>query len=227
MKAPIAAVCLVLLSALSASAQTASPTPTPSYERTNVVTNQGVSTRAQPCATSTVMQAGTWYMVSSTVGCQPCVAASGQAPSYCVGATQLNQNGACDTNSMWSENSHGHIVFGPPPSGTAATSVRVQLYGGNSQPNSQGEVYLCNANSGQVNCSPQAYDLAEDKVSDVPTSTHTVEVPFEIGWENGAYWSTRGDGNPFRIYVFAEPLGGSLSCTANQAVTEEFTQEYP
>jgi hypothetical protein len=221
MKAAIVAVCLVLLSARSASAQTATPTatPTPTYSKTSAVTNQGVSGPQQPCATSTVMQAGSWYLVSATIACQPCVAVSGQAPD-CPQTTQLNPNGVCDATAMWwSETVHGHVGFGPPSTGTAASAVRVQVYDGQSQ----GETVFCNANNGQVNCG--SYGLGEDWISDVPSSTHTVQVPFDTGGTGPASWFP-GDGDPFRVYVFAMPIGGSLTCTSNQYVTEEFSQEY-
>ncbi len=220
MKAAILSVCLVLLSAWSASAQTATPTatPTPTYSKTSAVTNQGVSGPQQPCATSTVMQAGSWYLVSATIACQPCVDLSSSRPSYCP-APASTPPGICDATAMWSETVHGHVGFGPPSTGTAATAVRVQVYEGQSQ----GDTVLCNANNGQVNCG--GYGLGEDWISDAPSSTHTVQVPFDTGGEGPASWFP-GDGDPFRVYVFAMPIGGSLTCTSNQYVTEEFSQEY-
>jgi hypothetical protein len=220
MKAAIVSICLVLLSAWSASAQTATPTatPTPSYSKTNAVTNQSVSGPDQPCATSTVMQAGTWYLVSATIACQPCVDLSSNRPSYCPAAS--TPPGTCDPTSMWGETFHGHVGFGPPSTGSAATAVRAQLYVGYSRD----ETVLCNANNGQVNCAN--YGLAEDSIWDVPGSTNTVQVPFDVDYANGPYSSNQGDGNPFRIYVFVMPIGGSLKCTSNQYVTEEDIDEY-
>jgi hypothetical protein len=223
MKAAIVAACLMLLSAWSASAQTTpTATPTPTYELTNAVTNQGVSAPGQPCATSTVMQAGNWYLVSASIMCEPCLYATGTAPSYCP-QPAAPAKGICDSNPPnnmdWVETVHGHVTFGPPSSGTAATSVRVQAYIGQSGD----EQFLCSANGTQVNCT---YRLAEDWISNVLVATNSLEVPFDIGTGSPSYWSTVSDGDPTRFYVFAMPIGGSLMCTASQYVTEEANAEY-
>jgi|HubBroStandDraft_5_1064220.scaffolds.fasta_scaffold41958_2 hypothetical protein len=219
MKAAIVAVCLALLPAWPASAQTA--TPTPAYSMENAVTNQGVSVPGQPCATSTVMQAGTWYLVSEGMACQPCLEATGKAPSYCP-APAAPTKGICDPNptNFWIESVHGHVTFGPPSQGTAATAVRVQQYLGLSRD----ETFLCNANSGQVTC--PFYTLAWDWIWDVPSSTNSVEVPFDLNGGASTFYQTPGDGDPARFYVFAMPIGGSLMCTSNQYVTEEVDSEY-
>jgi hypothetical protein len=223
MKAAIVAVCLMLLSAWSASAQTATPTPT--YPQTNAVTNQGASTPGQPCATSTLMQAGSWYVVSASVVCQPCLEVTGAAPSYCP-TPAAPAKGVCDSNASWLEMVHGHVGFGPPSTGSAATAVRVRQYVGNSHPQQGNESDLCNATNGQVNCG-SGYGLAEDWIWDVPSSAKSVQVPFDISFGNiAAYSSNAGDGNPFRVYVFAMPIGGSLMCTSNQYVSEEAASEH-
>ncbi len=238
MKAAIVAVCLVLLSAWPASARTKTPTPTRTATptatstatptatptpKTSAVTNQGVSAPGQPCATSTVMQAGTWYLVSASIVCQPCLDVTGgaQLPSYCP-TPAAPTKGICDAAApIWGETVHGHVAFGPPSEGTAATAVRVQTYIGESHDET---LPPCNAGDGQVNCSD--YGFAWDAIWDVPSSTNSVQVPFDIAAEGGAYWSTPGDGNPTRFYVFAMPIGGSLMCTSNQFVTEESNAEY-
>jgi hypothetical protein len=225
MKVAIIAGCLVLLSAWSASAQTATPTatpsatPTPTFAAANVVTNQGISSPNQPCATSTVMQANTWYEVSAAVECQPCLEVTGAAPSYCPAPAATPIAGVCDPNAFWASLTHGHVGFGPPSSGTAATAVRVQVWDGNSSPIDGTETRTCDVSNGQVNC--QYYDQQEDWVWNIPSSTHSVQVPYDFGTGSPAYAQVQGDGDPLRVYVFAMPIGGSLVCTSNQVVTEE------
>jgi hypothetical protein len=191
MKSTVVAICVLLISAWPAHAE----------DVTNIATNQGVGT-AKSCDTTGNLSSGTFSQVSSDNAGQPCVEkSSGQGDS----------DDTCDSDSEWNYTVHGHVTFGPPSSGTRATTLEVQTYIG-------GNGILCTGGS-TVTCSG-TYTLAEDSTYTV--GAHNESVPFDATESLLApYRSVQGDGNYQAFYVFAKPIGGKVQCTANNYATEE------
>ncbi len=103
------------------------------------------------------------------------------------------------------------MTFGPPSSSAPATELEVQTYiGGDGMVCTGGTIVTCTGSS----------RLAEDSTYAVPALNDT--VPFAAAETLlPAYLSAPGDGNFQKFYVFAQPIGGSIKCTANNYVTEE------
>jgi hypothetical protein len=179
---------------------TPSPTPTPTEGISNVVTNQGHGT-GKACDTTGDLAAGEFAQVSSDTAGQPCSANPGQGES----------GQKCDPTSAWNYIVRGHLTFGPPSAGATATAVEVQIYIG-------GDGISCSGGV-SVNCSGSS-TLVEDATYPVGSLSET--IPFAAAESLlAAYQSVPGDGNYQRYYVFAQPIGGSIACTANNYVTEE------
>jgi len=168
---------------------------------TNIATNQGFGA-GKACDTTGNLPSGTFSQVSSDNAGQPCV----EKPS-----AQGDSDDTCDNDSDWNYAVHGHVTFGPPSSGTRATTIEVQTYiGGNN--------ILCTGGT-TVTCQGTAY-LAED--STYAVGAHNESFPFDAGeFLLGPYHSVQGDGNYQAFYVFAKPIGGKVQCTANNYATEE------
>ena len=185
---------------------TITATPTPSSAPTsvagisNIITNQGHGV-GKACDTTGDLTEGEFYQVSSDTAGQPCSENPGQG----------EPGQKCDPSSVWNYVIRGHVTFGPPSSGTSAAEVEVQTYiGGNGMVCTGGTTVSCRGSS----------RLAEDSTYTVPPLSDT--IPFAAAETLlPAYLSAPGDGNFQKFYVFAQPIGGSISCTANNYVTEE------
>ena len=186
----------------ASSTPTMTPTsiPTSVAGISNIVTNQGHGV-GKACDTTGDLIEGEFYQVSSDTAGQPCSENPGQG----------EPGQKCDPNSVWNYVVRGHVTFGPPNSGTPAAEVEVQTYiGGNGMVCTGGTTVSCSGSS----------RLAEDSTYTVPPLSDT--IPFAAAETLlPAYLSAPGDGNFQKFYVFAQPIGGSISCTANNYVTEE------
>jgi hypothetical protein len=179
---------------------TGTPTPSASEGISNIVTNQGHGT-GKACDTTGDLASGEFSQVSSDTAGQPCSANPGQG----------EPGQKCDSNSVWNYVVRGHVSFGPPSSGSIATEVEVQTYIG-------GDGISCTGGA-TVNCSGSS-TLVEDAIYPVGTLNET--FPFAAAESLlAAYQSVPGDGNYQAFYVFVQPIGGSIKCTANNYVTEE------
>jgi hypothetical protein len=179
---------------------TGTPTPPATEGISNIVTNQGHGT-GKACDTTGDLAPGEFAQVSSDAAGQPCTANPGQG--------ELGQK--CDSTSVWNYIVRGHLTFGPPSAGTVATAIEVQTYVG-------GDGISC-AGGATVSCSGSSI-LVEDATYPVGSLNET--VPFAAAESLlAAYQSLPGDGNYQRFYVFVQPIGGSVTCTANNYVTEE------
>ncbi len=183
---------------------TATPTPTSTPTSvagiSNIDTNQGHGV-GKACDTTGDLTEGEFSQVSSDTAGQPCSENPGQG----------EPGQKCDPNSVWNYVVRGHMTFGPSSSGAPATEVEVQTYIG-------GDGMVCTGGT-TVTCTGSSR-LAEDSTYAVPPLN--VTVPFAAAETLLAgYLSAPGDGNFQKFYVFAQPMGGSIKCTANNYVTEE------
>ena len=144
---------------------------------------------------------GEFTQVSSDTAGQPCTANPGQGES----GQLWNQT------TVWNYVVRGHVTFGPPSSGALATQVEVQTWiGGNGMSCTGGAAVACTGSN----------TLVEDSTYAVGTyrTDHALAAAESL---LAAYSSVPGDGNYQKFYVFAQPIGGSIQCTANNYVTEE------
>jgi hypothetical protein len=165
---------------------------------TNIVTNQGGGQNGAPkqCSTAT-LPSGTFTLVSSDTAFQPCA--------------HVGSPANCDPDSAWTYIVRGHVTFGAPPANEAA-QVRVQVYIGPSAAACVGGTI--------VHCTG-SFSLTEDSTYSMGSGALNVSIPFNT---EEKLVSSHGVilGNPQSFWVFAEPVpSGSLTCTANNYVTEE------
>jgi hypothetical protein len=167
----------------------------------NIITNQGIGT-GKACDTTGNLASGSFAQVSHDQAGQPCSENPGQGEP---GQT-------CDSNSPWNYVVRGHVTFAPPSSGSPATTMEVQTYIG-------GNGIVCTGGTA-VTCSGSAV-LVEDSTYPIPSALD-LTVPFAAAETLlPAFRSVSGDGNFQAFYVFAQPIGGDIQCTANNYVTQE------
>lgn len=198
MKTAITAIFVVLVLVAPASAESV----------TNALTHQGGGDKA--CDTTGNLPSGKWSQVSSDNAGQPCVEKNNEGD---VDGTGLlgDSDDTCNTNTIWDYNAQGHVTFGPPTSGTRATLVAIRVYIG-------GGGGVCTGGN-TVQCA-SGYKLVDS--SSYAVGPYNESVRFEAGvFGLAAYYSTPGDGNFQAFYVFAEPIVGSIKCTANNYATTE------
>lgn len=198
MKQPIVAVCMLLLAVAPAFGESS----------TNVLTHQGGGQYA--CNTTGNLPSGTWSQVSSDNAGQPCVEKNNEGDVYGTGRVG-DSDDTCDSTTKWNYDVQGHVTFGPPSTGTRATSLKIEVYIG-------GGGGVCSGGT-TVTCA-SGYKLVED--STIAVTKYNESFRFS-GLEVGLapYRVTQGDGNFQAYYVFAKPVGGKVQCTDNIYATTE------
>jgi len=189
---------------------------------TNALTHQGGSNLAilnsgeqWPCATTGNLPENTWSMVSADNAGQPCLENVNEGDVYGTGLLG-DSDDSCDPYTPWNYDVQGHVTFGPPTSGTRATSVEVQVYiGGGGQNDDPGG---CTIQGSTITCTNVQF--VEDSTIAVTAYNESFRFSaLELGL--APYYSTPGDGNWQAFYVFAKPINGKLQCTANNYATTE------
>jgi hypothetical protein len=176
---------------------------------TNVLTHQGGGQYS--CATTGNLPSGQWCQVSADNAGQPCSEKDNEGDINGTGLLGASGD-TCDTTTSWNYHAQGHVTFGPPSSGTRATSLKIRVYIG-----TQAGGAICTGGT-TINC--PGYNLVEDSTIAVTKYNESFRFSaLEIGL--APYFSTQGDGNYQAFYVFAKPVGGTLKCTDNIYATTE------